>query len=304
MPAAGMELTFIPQSAGLMSMRNSRFEQCLQDLCEDQGAKLKRDCFSLGVVCALEESDLLPTRVDFLGLPVPEPVNVPTIFTLPTLASGARRLPSLASLRRRHGLPSLASLRQQHVHSTVKKPGKVTDETQLNWQLDAGWKNSECVLESTCQELGSPVKINSPFLTPHTEAKVSQMTTTTQCGGPLGNSANHLHFSRDPEGIVNPKLFLAGAASLGLRRMCNKAIVEPPRHNAAHVGLFTSKPVAQIGKTLKDEVCIDEGCTAVGPQPQIQETIKVPHAPCKPKPQGYGNRPQICGARVLVNPQG
>jgi len=288
MPASVTELVFTPQRTGLMSLRKTHFEQCLHNLAEDQGGNTKHDCFSLGVVCALEHADKLQAPVDFLELPVLEPVKVPTMSTLPTLPNSARRLPSLASLRRRHGLPSLATLRQQRAHAEVRQPGRPSDESHLNMQLYACLKNNEEMLQSTCQKLGTLMKINPPLLKTRVKTKESQMMTTNWSGRPSGNAAHELRFSRDAVSTIDPKLFLAGAASLGLRHMCNMAIIEP------------SGP--EMGKTPQDEVCIDEGHAAMESQPQVQKTVRVPYAPCKPKPQGRGKRPQICGVPVLVIP--
>jgi len=126
--------------------------------------------------------------------------------------------------------------------------------------------------------------------------------TTIQSGGPWSSSAHQLHLSRDATSIITPKLFLAGAASLGLRRMLNKAIIDPSGHSAPHQSPITSQNVSQIGKSPKDEACTDEGHTPVRSQPQVNEAVMVPQAPCKPKPQGRGRRPLICGAPVLVIP--
>jgi len=301
---AANAMLFLTPSTGLMGIRKSRFGQFLQDPYDKQEASIKHDCFDLALVCALEDSDKLQAPVDFLELPELVPVELPTIPTIPTLPNSARRLPSLASLRRRHGLPSLASFKRQHVHSEVGQPGRPSDEGHVNSQLHAGRKNNEDMFECNCQELGTLAKIKSSFLTPYIEIKESQMTTTIPSDGPSGKSAHQLPFSRDPASIIDPEPLLVGAASLGLRRKCKRVMIAPPRHKATHVGPSTSKAISQIGKTPKDEGSMDEGCAAAGSKPQVQATIKVPHAPCKPKPQGHGKRPQIYGAPVLVIPQG
>jgi len=89
------------------------------------------------------------------------------------------------------------------------------------------------------------------------------------------------------------KTFLAGAVSLGLRRLHNRATSEPPVQRIRRFHVPASKEKHSMMKG-KDEAHLNEGFAA------LKETMKVPHAPQRQQPASYRKHPHIRGVPVLV----
>jgi len=241
-----------PQDMKICKLRSKTY---FQECCIDGVAIMKIECISLGVLCALEDSDQPGSLPELLEL---QPTFIPTIPTPPEVPKIKRRFPSLASLKRHNKTRSAARQSKPAQH-----------ESSNDKDTDPG--HGKFILERPWQEPGRCL-----------------MTETGSCSACLG--------SVRIRNIAEPKQFLAGAASLGLRQRFNRTASEPPVQQAA----LTSKKTSPAKKTLKDGVHIDDGITAARSEPKTKKTRKVPCPPPAPRPAGRGRRPQVHGAPIFV----
>jgi len=118
------------------------------------------------------------------------------------------------------------------------------------------------------------------------EIDADPFTSMTKCGLP-------------PETNTISSSFLAGAASLGLRRRRNKATSEHPMPPNAHCIITPPKSTHLTHNNVKEEVNADDKYVVTESQTKLIEVALVPYAPRKPQSEHHRKRPPIRGVAVL-----
>lgn len=94
-------------------------------------------------------------------------------------------------------------------------------------------------------------------------------------------------------------IFLAGAASLGLRRRRNRATNEHPMPPNAHCNITPSKNEHLTNNNVTEKVYADDNYVVTKSQKKLIEVALVPHAPRKPQSEHHRRRPASRGVPVL-----
>jgi len=246
---------------------------------------VKHEVATLSSMWALEDSDLLQFVSDILDLPEFEPAVLATFKLTPIKEETSKQL------RRR----SLANLKQARTlgFSTASKKEQASNEMCLCKSMNAGRKEMRNKHPCPSAQKGNESSLAMPDASVASPAPLVMAKTESCLPTVDGHPASIIAGIPPQEPNAISKTFLAGAASLGLRRLRSRATSEPPvqRIKRFHVPASKEKHTMMKGK---DEAHLNEGFAV------LKETMKMPHAPQRPQPAGYRKRPHIHGVPVLV----
>jgi len=131
-----------PQDMKICKLRSKTY---FQECCVDGVAIMKIECISLGVLCALEDSDQPGSLPELLEL---QPTFIPTIPTPPEVPKIKRRFPSLASLKRHNKTRSAARQSKPAQHESSND--KDTDPGHGKFILERPWQEpGRCLMTET-----------------------------------------------------------------------------------------------------------------------------------------------------------
>jgi len=251
----------------------------------DGEVMVKHEVATLSSMWALEDSDLLQFVGDILDLPEFEPVVLATFKPTPIKEETSKQL------RRR----SLANLKRARTlgFSTTSKKEQASDEMCPCQDMKTGRKKMRNTHPCPSGKKQNESSLAMPEANVASPAPVV-MAKTENCLPTVDGQPGRIIAGIPPrEPNSTSKTFLAGAASLGLRRLRNRATSEPPVQRIRRFHVPASKEKHSMIKG-KDEAHLNEAFAA------SKETMKVPHAPQRPQPAGYRKRPHIRGVPVLV----
>jgi len=243
------------------------------------------DIPTLSMMWALEDSDQMPLSGDILDAPELEPTFSPNIHFDPADALALKqpsRRRRLARLRHEKAI-RMARQWEQPYDASLQKDRHARMKLRNEDSRHRTKKHADCTSEVTENKLEptKPLLIASattclPVHIKHGEATNVRLPANTDASAP-------------PQPLHNmSRLVLAGAASLGLRRIPGRSTSESPAHQCMH----------PTSTGLKGEALAHERVTISMLQQRFKETNKVPHAPSKPALDSTRKRPQIRGAAV------
>lgn len=245
---------------------------------------------TMRMVWALEESDHMRLAADIVHLPEVEPTLIPSSMVEPIDVPGIKK-----PVKRR----ILARLRRQRASSVSKLEGR-RFSNEVDVYRKRLWNRRSFQSVEMLTKIVTSIKTwndSTCLLMANATHRLPLMSQHKGTAGVQLASINFSGFSLEP---YTTSSNLAGAASLGLRRRCNRATSEPPVPPNAHWNMSASKGKHFTNNTEKAKVRPDETSAVTKSQQKLLEATLVPHPPCKPQPENHRRRPQIRGVPLLM----